>query len=63
MADETVYIRGESGAVIEHSLPLPSGIQDRLDRGHLQQVEADGGPLKAEKPKPAPRGAAKSDAK
>lgn len=38
---ETVYIRGENGSVIPHDLPLPLGIQDRLDRGYLQLVELE----------------------
>lgn len=36
----TVYIRGESGTVKAHDLPLPWGVQDRLDKG--QVVEVDG---------------------
>lgn len=36
----TVYIRGESGTVKPHDLPLPWGVQDRLDKG--QVVEVDG---------------------
>lgn len=35
---ETVYIRGEGGVVKAHDLPLPWGVQDRLDRGQVVQV-------------------------
>lgn len=57
---ETVFVRGENGQVIEHDLPLPSGVQDRVDRGQLHLTDKDGVPLpeKADE-KPAPRTAAK----
>lgn len=45
MAEETVYIRGENGLVMEHRLPLPDGVAHRLAKGYLQQVNADGSPL------------------
>ncbi|MDQ0829535.1 hypothetical protein QF032_001379 [Streptomyces achromogenes] len=41
---ETIYVRGEGGAVIAMDLPLPEGIQERLDRGAIQRVNADGSP-------------------
>ena len=45
---ETVYIRCDNGSVMEHDLPLPSGIADRVDRGHLRLVNADGSEITAE---------------
>ncbi|WP_327376203.1 hypothetical protein OG393_20990 [Streptomyces sp. NBC_01216] len=41
MAD-TIHVRGEGGAVIAMDLPLPEAIQQRLDRGLIQRVDADG---------------------
>jgi hypothetical protein len=40
---ETIWIRGESGAVMPFSLPLHPGIQDRLDKGYLLQVQGPAG--------------------
>lgn len=39
---ETVFIRGEGGGVIEMSLPLHEAIADRLTKGYLRVVNADG---------------------
>lgn len=41
---ETIYVRGEGGAVIAMDLPLPESIQERYDRGLLQRVHAGGAP-------------------
>lgn len=41
---ETVHIRGENGAIFEMSLPLSPPIADRLHRGYLTRVNADGSP-------------------
>ncbi|WP_128977280.1 hypothetical protein [Streptomyces roseicoloratus] len=41
---ETIHIRGEGGAVIAMDLPLPDGIADRLTKGLLRRVNADGTP-------------------
>ncbi|MEU2077107.1 hypothetical protein [Streptomyces sp. NPDC013489] len=41
---ETIYVRGEGGAVIAMDLPLPESIQERYDRGLLQRVHSDGSP-------------------
>ncbi len=38
----TVFVRCDDGSVIEHDLPLPSGIADRVERGQLKLVNADG---------------------
>lgn len=43
MAD-TIYVRGEGGTVFEMDLPLPSGAAQRLERGDMQRVNADGTP-------------------
>lgn len=42
---ETVYLRGESGTVIPHDLPLPEGVVWRMSKGYITQVNADGSPL------------------
>lgn len=42
---ETVFIQGESGSVIEHDLPLPEGVADRLRHGVIFLVDADGNPI------------------
>lgn len=41
---ETIYVRGEGGAVIAMDLPLPEAIQERFDRGLIQRVNEDGTP-------------------
>lgn len=60
---QTAFIRGENGVVVEHDLPLPPGIQDRLNRGHIHRVNADGTFWEPEPAKPARRTAAKADDK
>lgn len=40
----SIHVRGEGGMVIEMSLPLPEGVEDRLTRGSLRRVTADGSP-------------------
>lgn len=44
MADETMWLRGESGVVREHKLPLPEGIAHRLAKGYIARVNPDGSP-------------------
>ncbi|MBD0838790.1 hypothetical protein [Streptomyces sp. TRM68416] len=39
---ETIHVRGEGGAVFTMDLPLPEAIAERLERGHLVRVNADG---------------------
>lgn len=39
---ETIHVRGEGGSVFELGLPLGESIADRLTRGHLTRVNADG---------------------
>ncbi|MDX2667397.1 hypothetical protein [Streptomyces stelliscabiei] len=41
---ETIYVRGEGGAIIAMDLPLPEHIQERFDRGQLVRVHSDGSP-------------------
>lgn len=48
----TIYLRGESGVVIPHDLPLPEGIAWRMSKGYITQVEADGSPLAEPEPQP-----------
>lgn len=43
MAD-SVHILGEGGGVWKMDLPLPEAIADRLTKGHLHLVNADGSP-------------------
>ncbi|WP_432589943.1 hypothetical protein ABVG11_34275 [Streptomyces sp. HD1123-B1] len=43
MAD-TIHVRGEGGQIIEMSLPLPEPVEDRLIKGQLRRVNADGSP-------------------
>jgi hypothetical protein len=44
MAD-SVYILGEGGGVWKMDLPLPEAIADRLTKGYLHEVNADGSPV------------------
>lgn len=41
---EQMWIRGENGALHLMDVPLPAGIQHRLDRGDLTRVNEDGTP-------------------
>lgn len=44
MADDEklAYLRGESGVVRPHRLPLPEGIADRVTKGYIKRVNEDG---------------------
>lgn len=54
-AEEHIWLRGESGAVFPHKLPLPDGIQDRLDKGYLTRVaDEHGNPYVEPVPEPEP---------
>ncbi|MFD9905628.1 hypothetical protein [Streptomyces sp. NPDC059063] len=44
---ETIYLRGEGGGIHAMDLPLHESIQQRLERGQLRRVNADGTPLTA----------------
>lgn len=46
MADmaDSMWLRGENGSLQVFDLPLPLGIQHRLDTGDLLRVNADGTP-------------------
>ena len=41
---ETIHVRGEGGQIITMALPLPEPIADRLTKGQLRRVHADGSP-------------------
>lgn len=53
---KTVHILGEGGGIFEMQLPLSEPIQDRLTKGYLKRVNADGTPFveKTERVAPAP---------
>lgn len=44
MGAETIHLRGEGGGVFAFDLPLPEGVQCRVDRQELVRVNADGTP-------------------
>lgn len=57
---KTVHILTEGGTIIKMDLPLHEAIADRLSKGHLKLVTADGAPVveKSERPADyAPKGA------
>jgi hypothetical protein len=41
---DTIHVRGEGGTIFEMGLPLPPGVQQRLDAGAITRVNADGTP-------------------
>lgn len=41
---ETIYVRGEGGAIFAMDLPLPEAIADRLAKGQIKRVNRDGSP-------------------
>lgn len=41
---ETIYVRGEGGGIHAMDLPLPEPIEERLRKGMLVRVNADGSP-------------------
>lgn len=41
---ETIYVRGEGGAILAMDLPLPEGIAERYAAGLLVRVHSDGSP-------------------
>lgn len=45
---ETVHVLCDNGSVMEHDLPLPAGIADRVARGDLRLVNPDGTDITAE---------------
>ena len=55
---ETVHILGEGGGIFEMSLPLSEPIADRLLKGYLTRVNADGTPYRetSERIQPPPYG-------
>lgn len=60
---DTIWLRGEGGALLTASLPLHFSLQDRLDKGELQRVNRDGSvwlesPAEAAESEPEPPAAA-----
>jgi hypothetical protein len=53
---KTVHILGEGGTIFEMALPLSEPIEDRLLKGYLKRVNADGTPYreKSERVQPPP---------
>lgn len=53
---KTVHILGEGGGIFEMALPLSEPIEDRLLKGYLKRVNADGTPFRetAERKAPPP---------
>lgn len=43
---KTVHILGEGGTIFELALPLSEPIEDRLLKGYLKRVNADGTPFR-----------------
>lgn len=41
---ETIYVRGEGGAIFAMDLPLPEAIAERLAKGQIKRVNRDGSP-------------------
>lgn len=41
---QTIHVRGEGGSIIPMDLPLPDAIAQRMAKGYLQRVNADGTP-------------------
>lgn len=58
MAD-TIFVRGEGGAVFQMDLPLSEPIQQRFNAGHIVRVNPDGSPWE----EPASDAPAKAPAK
>jgi hypothetical protein len=57
----TVYIRGESGVVRAHDLPLPWGVADRLAKGQLAEVDGPDDPTALTAPEDSPIVAAEQE--
>jgi len=60
---ETVYMRGQGGAVWEMTLPLQPAMQKQYEAGDLVRVNPDGSPYEEPAPKRsrAPKAAAEGD--
>lgn len=57
----TVYIRGESGVVKAHDLPLPWGVADRLAKGLVVEVDGPDDPSALTAPEDSPIVAAEQE--
>jgi hypothetical protein len=53
---ETIHVRGEGGGIHAMDLPLPEAIAERLTKGLLTRVNADGSPYAPEGPAKEPAG-------
>ncbi|MFE2021305.1 hypothetical protein ACFW9O_24985 [Streptomyces sp. NPDC059499] len=51
---QSIHVRGEGGQVIKMDLPLPDPIAERLTKGYLRRVNADGSPYSGSSPTPTP---------
>jgi hypothetical protein len=63
---ETIHVRGEGGGIHAMDLPLPEAIAERLTKGLLTRVNADGSPYAHKAPaepaeKPDPKGDGRGD--
>lgn len=52
---KTVHILGEGGTVFELALPLSEPIEDRLLKGYLKRVNADGTPFREKSERVRPK--------
>lgn len=59
---EQMWVLGENGMLHVFDLPLPPGIQHRLDRGDLSRVNEDGTPWERQTELEPPRGDLPPDA-
>lgn len=55
MIQKTVHILGEGGSIFEMLLPLSEPIADRLLKGYLKRVNADGTPWVEASPRVKPK--------
>lgn len=55
---ETIYVRGEGGAILAMDLPLPEGIEQRVEQGLIRRVNADGSPYASTDRAPGASGSA-----
>lgn len=59
---EQIWVLGESGVLQVFDVPLPAGVQHRLDRGDLTRVHENGTPWGARHEMEPPRGDLPPDA-
>jgi hypothetical protein len=51
---ESIHVQGEAGTVIKMDLPVPSHIAQRLEKGQIRRVNADGSPYIDQEPTTGP---------